>query len=272
MDDDGNKLKNENDRVINFVLNAKESKGWSTMPMYPLSESSDDQEETRHSEKMIASMNSYSKLDSKGDLSFSDENVRQLESRQSKLSKCTEIIRKLSPASSNNIVVTNNPSEMEMEQMHLGTKEKDFISTNIWMPMLYSLFALLIATKYLHLYQSQNLFGILDSQSLSQYSMAVSIAFGVGGIALAYMCNQKSPIESCSNSTCGQSTSMSRLTPIAMIVSSFLGFYSLGYLMMSCSLTSIDREGSEYSYDFSYGMKPFAWLFMAISFYLCLYQ
>jgi len=272
MDDDGNKFRNENDRVINFMLNAKESKGWSTMPMYPLSESSDDQEETKDSEKIIASMDSSSESDSEGNLSFRDENVSQFDLRQSFLSKCTEIIRKFSPASSHNIAVSNNPSEMEKEQMHLSTKEKDVISSNIWMPMLYSLFALLIATKYLHLYQSQNLLGILDSQFLSQYSMAISIAFGVGGIALAYMCNQKSSNESCSNPTCGQSMSMSWLVPIAMIFSAFPGFYSLGYLMMSCSLTSIDREGSEYSYDFSYGMKPFAWLFMAISFYLCLYQ
>merc|ERR1712126_323180 len=136
MDDDGNKFRNENDSVINFLLNAKESKGWSTMPMYPLSESSDDQEETKHSEELIASMDSSSESDTEGNLSFSDENVSQFGLRQSFLSKCTEIIRKLSPASSNNIAVTKNPSEMEKEQMHLRKKQKDAISTNIWMPML----------------------------------------------------------------------------------------------------------------------------------------
>merc|ERR1712126_698438 len=115
-------------------------------------------------------------------------------------------------------------STKEKEQMHLSTKEKDVISSSIWMPMLYSLFALLIATKYFHLYQSQNLLGILGSQCLSQYSMAISIAFGVGGIALAYMYNQKSSIESCSNPSCGQSMSMRWLVPIDMIFSAFPGF------------------------------------------------
>jgi len=244
MVDVRNKFRNEDDRVINFMLNEKDSKGWSTIPMDQLPESPDDQDETKYNEKTIAAMDSSSETNSSGILSLNAED-------------------KL-----NNITTSSNHSEMKIEQMHLSTKEKDVISISteekdvisisIWMPMFYSLFALLIATKYLHLCQSQNLFGILHSQSLSQYSMAISMAFGVGGLALAYMCNQKNPIESCSNSTCSQSTSMSRLTPIAMIVSSFLGFYSLGYLMMSSSLTSIDREGSEYTNNFSYGIKPFA--------------
>merc|ERR1712126_685411 len=115
-------------------------------------------------------------------------------------------------------------STKEKDVVSLSTEGKDVISISILMPMFYSLFALLIATKYLHLYQSQNLLGILDSQCLSQYSRAISIAFGVGGLALAYMRNQKGSIESCSNPTSGQSMSMSRLIPIAMIFSAFLGF------------------------------------------------
>merc|ERR1712126_27215 len=222
------------------------------------SEFPDDQDGAKYNEKIIAAMDSNSETNSSGILSLSAEN---------------KLI---------NIKTTSNPSEMKIEQMHLSRKEKDVISLStegkdvisisIWMPMFYSLFALLIATKYLHLYQSQNLLGILDPQWLSQYSMAISIAFGVCGITLAYMCSQNSPTERCSKSTYGQSISMSRLTPIAMIFSTFLGFYSLGYLMMSCSFTSIEREGSECTNNLSYGMKPFAWLFMAISFYLCLYQ
>jgi len=257
MVDVRNKFRNEDDRVINFMLNEKDSKGWSTIPMNQSLEFPDDQDGTKYNEKIIAALESSSETNSSGILSLSAEN---------------KLIN----------IKTTNPSEMKIEQMHLSTKEKDVvslstegkdvISISILMPMFYSLFALLIATKFLHLYQSQNLLGILDSQWLSQYSMAISIAFGVCGITLAYMCSQNSPTERCSKSTCGQSISMSRLTPIAMIFSAFLGFYSLGYLMMSCSFTSIDREGSECTNNFSYGMKPFAWLFMAISFYLCLYQ
>ena len=61
------------------------------------------------------------------------------------------------------VTATSNPSEMENKQMLPGPK-KDDISISIWMPMLYSLFALLIATKLLHLHQSQNRLCIFNSE------------------------------------------------------------------------------------------------------------
>ena len=215
-----NKFRNENDRVINFMLDAKESKGWSTMPMNTLLYSSDDQEWTKRNETTIAAIDSSSETDSRENLSLSAENVF------------------------NYVTATSNPSEMENKQIRPGPNEKDGISLNIWMPMLYSLFALLIATQLLHLHQSQHLLGTLNSEWLIQYSMAISVAFGVCGIALACLRNPNSPIENCSNLACGQSISLSQLISIALVFTAFLGFCSFRYLVTSCSLTSLEKEGS----------------------------
>ena len=169
------------------MIDAKESKGWSSMPMKTSSDSSDDQDGTKCNETTIAAMDCSSDTDSRENLSLSAENVF------------------------NYVTATSNPSEMENKQMLPGPKEKDDISISIWMPIIYSLFALLIATKLLHLHQSQNCLGIFNSEWLIQYSMAISIAFGVCGIAVACIRNQNSPIENCSNLTCGQSVTLSRI-------------------------------------------------------------
>jgi len=197
MVDVRNKFRNENDKVINFTLNAQESKRWSTMQVKTLSNSSYDQDGTKRNETTIVVMNGSSERESRENLSLSAENVF------------------------NYITATSNPSEMENKKMLPGPKEKDVNSLSIWIPMLYSLFALLITTKFLHLYQSQHLVGILNSEWLSQYSMAICIAFGVSGITLACMRNQNSPIKSCPNLTCGQSISLFRLIPIGLIFTSF---------------------------------------------------
>merc|ERR1712136_260578 len=97
-------FRNEDDRVINFMLNEKDSKGWSTIPMDQLPESPDDQDGTKYNEKTIAAMDSGSEANSSGILSLNAED-------------------KL-----NNITTSSNHSEMKIEQMHLSTKEKDIIS------------------------------------------------------------------------------------------------------------------------------------------------
>ena len=100
MVDVTNKFRNENGRVINFMIDAKESKGWSTMPMKTSSDSSEDQDGTKCNETTIAAIDSSSDTDSRENLSLSAENVF------------------------NYVTATSNPSEMENKQMLPGPEEK----------------------------------------------------------------------------------------------------------------------------------------------------
>jgi len=119
------------------------------MQVKTLSDSSDDQDGTKCNEITIAVMDSSSERKSRENLSSRAENVFDY------------------------VTGTSNPYEMENKQMLPGPKEKDVTSISIWMPMLYSPFALLIATKFLNLYQSQHLIGILNSEWLSVQWLSV---------------------------------------------------------------------------------------------------